>query len=541
MESGHQPADLSRTRVVAQHLFGACTAVVAVFVLVGLPEARTAVTFWLGCALVVATALAGVGLRRWAPAHPAAIALPALDLVAVGLMRAELMPTMAALSILLVIPALGLGVEHGRAGVILAGAGGLVVFALPAAAGAPVLSTAADVGRLLLQELQTAGLALFGHLAATELRGRGRRLDAELRLSRRRELMGRAIINGVGSGVVVYDATGRLITANAEARSVAEAGGYDLDRPDLPGTRVWAQDGAGAVPAEQQALGRVLHVEHLADTLEWVGPPHDPTPVAWNARRMYDGSALLGTVVVCHDLTASFSARRSQEQFLGTVTHELRTPLTSIVGFLDVVESVSPGDDPVLRKSLDAIRRNSQQLDERVAQLLRVAEASPELRLERQDLCSLVLAAVERWRVRCGEHGLHLVGTGDPGVTVDVDPHQLGRVVDALLSNASKFTPPGGDVRVRVNARDGVAELVVSDTGIGMSDHDRERVFDRFHRGDAARVGAVRGLGVGLQTTKRIVEAHGGTVTLASESDIGTTVTVRLPAADVATASPARA
>lgn len=527
MRSEQSTTDLTRTRAAAQLIFTACTAVVGVFVVVGLPASRTAVSFWVGAALVGATGPLWFALRD-RPGHRAWLLVPVLDLLGVAVMRAELLPDMAALSILLVIPALWLGVERGRVGIVLAGLGGLASFTFPALAGTPVLSTAADVGRLLLQELQTAGLALFGHLAATELRTRGRRLDAELALSRRRELMGRAVVNGVGTGVVVYDDAGRLVSANAEARAIAEAAGYDLDRPGAPGTHVWRQDRT-AVPTHEQALVRVLRSEHLPDTLEWVGPPHDLTPVGWNARRMYDDATLLGTVVVCHDLTATFSARRSQEQFLGTVTHELRTPLTSIVGFVDVASSLSPGDDAVLRRSLDAIRRNSERLDERVAQLLDVAEARPEVRLERADLGDLVLAAVDRWRGRCGDLGLHLGGTCDAGVLVDVDPHQLRRVIDALMSNACKFTPPGGDVRVRVAQGGGAGLLLVSDTGIGMSEHDLDRVFDRFQRGDAARVGAVQGMGLGLQTVKRVVEAHAGSVRVASESAVGTTVTVRLP------------
>lgn len=542
MPSVERYIDLTRTRVVVQRLFAIGTAVVAILILIGLPEARTAVTFWAGCALVVVAMLATLALSPVPFAHPAWMLVPVLDLLAVALLRAELLPHMANLSILLVIPALWLGIERGRLGVVVSGIGGLVVFLMPAVDGIAVLGSTADVSRLLLQELQTAGLALFGHLAALELRSRGRRLDAELRLSRRRELMSRAVLNGVGSGVVVYDAAGRVISANAQARTIAETGGYDLEHPEVAGSQVWQQDGSDPVPVpgERQALVRALDVEHLADTLEWLGPQHDLTPVGWNARRMYDEGTLLGTVVVCHDLTSSFSARRSQEQFLGTVTHELRTPLTSIVGFVDVVESLAAQEeDALLRRSLEAIRRNSEELDARVAQLLTLADSRPELRVERRDLGELVLAALDRWWARCDDLGLSLTGSVDSVVEVDVDPHQLRRVVDALLSNSSKFTPPGGDVRVRVVTSERVAVLVVSDTGIGMTDHDRERVFDRFHRGDAARVGAVRGMGVGLQSTKRIVEAHGGTVVIASESDIGTTVTVRLPM--VLTESPAPA
>ncbi|SDC19281.1 sensor histidine kinase [Nocardioides lianchengensis] len=527
-----QQPESVRIRLSAQRFFAVSSVVVATCVVVGVPAARTAPTFWAGWVLVVLATVLLEGLHRFRAPDGWSALVPVLDVLAVALLRAELMPTMAGLAVLVVVPALWLGVAHGRAGIVVAGLGGLVVFTLPVLASTEALSTAANVGRFLLQQLQTAGLAFFGHRAATELRHRRHRLDDELRAARRRELIGRAVLQGVGSGVIVYDAAGRLLAANELARAISENGGYDLARPDLPGRRVWQQDGVAPVPPDRQVLGRATSEEHVPDTLEWLGPPHDLTPVGWNARRMHDqDGSVLGTVVVCHDLTTSFRARRSQEQFLGTVTHELRTPLTSIVGYVDVAESLIPPEDALLRRSMAAIRRNSEELSERVAQLLSTADSRPELREEEVDLGDLVASLAGRWQRRCADLGVRLHCSFDDDVPAAVDPHQVARVVDALLSNAAKFTPPGGDVRLRVVQDGRTAALVVSDTGIGMAPADLDRAFDRFQRGDAARVGAVQGLGLGLGLVRRIVEAHRGTVTMHSEARVGTTVTARFPLA----------
>lgn len=515
--SVHDPA-LVRARALTQHLFAGGTAVVVLSVLAGLPTARSSTLLWTGCAAVaVATLLAT--LLPWRRIDTSWwLVVPCLDLVAVGLIRADLLPGMAAIGVLAALPAIWLGGEFGRRGVALAALGGAFLFFVPALGPGPLILASSDWSRLLLWEMQTAGLALFAHVVAVELR--------------RRDLRGRAILNSVVSGVAVYDVRGRLLLANAPARTLAELGGYDLAQPDRPGLRVRAADGSTPVPGPEQALARACRAEHLPETLEWLGPDHQLSAVGWSARRMYaDDGTVLGTVVVCHDLTVALAARRSQEQFLGTVSHELRTPLTSIVGFVDVAESLSSEDDLALRRSLAAIRRNSDQLADRVVQLLSAAEETTEVRPERTDLSVLLGSALARWQTLCGELGLRLESDCGEDLHADVDPHQIVRVVDALISNATKFTASGGGVRVRLCGEAGHLRLEVADTGVGMTAHDRDRAFDRFHRGDAARVAAVQGVGLGLQTVKRVVEAHRGTVVVDSEPGRGTTVTVRVPAA----------
>lgn len=509
---------LVRMRVAAQHVFLAITAVVAVAVVAGMPAARASQPFWAGSAIAVLATAATASLPWRLLPQGWWLLVPALDLVAIALLRVDLVPTMASIAVLTALPAIWLGADFGRTGVLVAGLGGLLVVLAALAGPAPVAPTGAELGRLLLWQLQTTGLALLAHAVVVELR--------------RRDLLGRTILHAVGSGVVVYDGRGRLLLANAPARSIAERGGYDLARPGRTSDLVWRADGRTPVPADEQALPRAFRTEHLPDTMEWLGPPHDLSAVGWNARRMRDDDGrVLGTVVVCHDLTALLAARRSQEQFLGTVSHELRTPLTSIVGFVDVAESLVPADDRLLRRSLAAIRRSSDQLSGLVAQLLQATQERVEPRPELVDLSVLLAGVLDRWSAQCADLGLHLDADVDRDVVADVDPHQMARVVDALVSNATKFTPSGGDVRVRLSNGERHVLVEVADTGVGMSAADRDRAFDRFHRGDAARVEAVQGVGLGLQTVKRVVEAHDGTVVVDSAPGRGTTVTVRVPAA----------
>jgi signal transduction histidine kinase len=104
----------------------------------------------------------------------------------------------------------------------------------------------------------------------------------------------------------------------------------------------------------------------------------------------------------------------------------------------------------------------------------------------------------------------------------------VGQAIDNLVSNALKFTPPGGTVDVRLRAGDGVAVIEVCDTGLGMSEEDRARVFDRFFRAGATRDSAP-GVGLGLTIVKAIAEGHGGNVSVESEEGVGTTFRIELP------------
>ncbi|MDD9205685.1 ATP-binding protein, partial [Georgenia sp. 10Sc9-8] len=111
------------------------------------------------------------------------------------------------------------------------------------------------------------------------------------------------------------------------------------------------------------------------------------------------------------------------------------------------------------------------------------------------------------------------------------DPAQLLQVVDNLLTNAIKYSRPGGRVVVELGAQDGTVSMCVRDEGIGISEPDQEKLFTRFFRADAVRRGPVQGTGLGLHISRQIVEAHGGGVAVASELGHGTAVTVTLPTA----------
>ncbi|MEU2269530.1 ATP-binding protein [Streptomyces olindensis] len=227
---------------------------------------------------------------------------------------------------------------------------------------------------------------------------------------------------------------------------------------------------------------------------------------------------------------------KAKSDFLSTVSHELRTPLTSIVGYIELLkdEETGPLTPPQLRM-LDVVDRNANRLRALIEDLLtlsRIESGAFGSKKGPVDLCSLVVSATDAIRPAAAAASV-VLETHCPSrpLVLEADSDQLDRVLMNLLSNAVKFTPEGGKVTVRAEARDGEAVLSVSDTGIGIPAAEQEKLFQRFFRASNATDAAIPGTGLGLTIVRTIVANHGGEVYVSSAEGRGTTFTARLPIA----------
>ena len=219
---------------------------------------------------------------------------------------------------------------------------------------------------------------------------------------------------------------------------------------------------------------------------------------------------------------------RLKDELISVVSHDLRTPLTSIMGYLELV---AEEDDPeTMRAFLDVVKRNTGRLHRLVEDLLfvsRVQSRQEALELEPTCLGELVRHTVEASQPAADAAEVALTCDVRTEDVVLLDAHRLAEVLENLLSNALKFTPPGGRVGVFAGSEDNALVLRVSDTGVGISDDDRRHLFDRFFRATGSE--GIPGAGLGLAIVKAIVDAHGGVVEVQSAVGAGTTFVVRLP------------
>ncbi len=235
-------------------------------------------------------------------------------------------------------------------------------------------------------------------------------------------------------------------------------------------------------------------------------------------------------------------ANRRQEEMLAlrrnmlnALAHEMRTPLTVILGFADLlVEGVdgplTPGQRDAVLAIRDAALRETHLLDDALA-LAQARGDAARLAMARIDLRALVDLAVGKARELAGAKGLRLeYEVGDAAIPVRAEPTHLRRAVDHLLENAVKFTPRGS-VLVRCARAEPNAVLEVRDTGIGIADSDVAAIFDEFRQVEQGSTRRFGGLGLGLALVRTVVEAHGGTVEVASAPGEGSSFVVKLPLA----------
>jgi signal transduction histidine kinase len=224
---------------------------------------------------------------------------------------------------------------------------------------------------------------------------------------------------------------------------------------------------------------------------------------------------------------------RMKDDFVASVSHELRTPLTSISGYVELmIEGEVGGMNEEQLNFLGVVRRNADRLLRLVGDLLFAAQSDArQVEFERApvDLLPLVTHAFEAARPAAAEREIELALETEFVGGFHGDAGRLGQMIDNLLSNALKFTPPSGTVLVRLSRRDDAVQIEISDTGMGISEEDQQRLFERFFRTSEATEQAIQGTGLGLSIAAAIAEGHGGSIEVKSEVGRGTTFSVVLP------------
>lgn len=226
------------------------------------------------------------------------------------------------------------------------------------------------------------------------------------------------------------------------------------------------------------------------------------------------------------------AANAAKDEFLMVVSHELRTPMTSLLGWVQML-MMGHIDAKETAAAVERIYESAVaevEIIENILDVARLAVGKFVTRRERVDVSGIAEAALAQFQARAAERIITLDGEVSPGVLVTGDSDRLRQVVNNLLSNALKFTEPGGHVSLAVSNGDGKVRIEVCDDGIGIAPEFLAHVFDRFRQADEARSRRYGGLGLGLAIAKHLVEAHGGSIRAASDgAGRGARFVVELP------------
>jgi signal transduction histidine kinase len=229
------------------------------------------------------------------------------------------------------------------------------------------------------------------------------------------------------------------------------------------------------------------------------------------------------------------AASRHKSQFLANMSHDLRTPLNAILGFSGILLKPPLGkvSEAEQREFLGGIVASGKHLLDLVNQVLNLSKIEANLLTFSHDrvlLPEMIESVRQIFELLAREKQISIATIIDPTLTtLTTDKTRLREILDNLLGNAIKFTPPAGAVTIRATRRGEWAEFSVSDTGIGIKPEDREKIFEEFVQGEISAERRSEGTGLGLTLTKKYVELQGGRIWLESELGRGSTFTFVLP------------
>lgn len=336
-----------------------------------------------------------------------------------------------------------------------------------------------------------------------------------------------AILSAMNEGVILIADNGTVSMINKSARRMFQIKDERTDKP------YW------------EVIRNKDMKEIIANVLEKKTPATREISLLYPEERFYRVNAIKiddtssDIIVVLFDITEFKKLEKIKADFIANVSHELRTPLTSIKGYVETLEDKAYSGEEERMQFLEIINKNTDRLINLVSDLLVLSE------LESKDSFYSTSGGKDFEPVKFSEivnqSVMSLKGKMDEkDMTLNVDISEdipdikgnkflLEQMVSNLVDNAIKYTPSGGNIKIATHTKDNSIILTVSDTGIGIPREDRDRIFERFYRVDKTRSRKIGGTGLGLSIVKHIVLLHGGTISVESELNRGSSFLVKLP------------
>ncbi|MEY8000049.1 sensor histidine kinase [Clostridium sp. Mt-5] len=238
------------------------------------------------------------------------------------------------------------------------------------------------------------------------------------------------------------------------------------------------------------------------------------------------------------DLAKTFNAMldriqnsvEQQNQFISDASHELRTPISVIQGYANLLDRWGKDDRSVLEESIASIKSESENMKELVEKLLFLARGDKNTqRVEKENfkLNELIDELIKETRLIDKDHIIE--SDYNDEIDIRADRKLMKEALRIFIDNSIKYTPSGGTVKLDSYLKDNAAIIVVSDTGIGISEEDIPHIFDRFYRADKSRTKSSGGTGLGLSIARWIIGRHSGKIDIWSQVDIGTVIKITIP------------
>lgn len=399
----------------------------------------------------------------------------------------------------------------------------------------PIRSNASVIGVMVLASadrsrwFSSRDLFMMQEIASQTGRALERlRLFAEIEESERKY---RSLIESASDGVFLCDENGRITYAS---RRMAQITGRSAETLlTLTVSDVFDEESAKAAMEAVANVSTSPTETRIVDGLfRHSSGQTVPVQVGYTGVDFPDGGFAVQGIM--RDLSHEVEAEQLKSDLISMVSHELRSPLTLIAGYSAVLRRDDLVADPEKRSlAACAIDAQVQRMLELIEELLlasTIEHGALETKRQPVDLAKMAESLVEAYRSSGDKHTVtREFSKGFPKIMAD--PRGMELVLANLLSNAIKYSPEGGHVVVSGTAQNGCVHVTVADQGIGVEDNEREKIFRRFYQSDMTSTRSYGGIGLGLFLSKKIVEAHGGTIDVESEVGRGSKFMFCLPAA----------
>jgi signal transduction histidine kinase len=346
--------------------------------------------------------------------------------------------------------------------------------------------------------------------------------------------LARAALDGIVEAIRLVDPEGRELFSNKSMRYLDHELGLD------PTESLY---GSQSVELARRTTDPEAYLDGLR---EMQADPEGRTRTEWELEesgRSFERytapisdtlGTFIGRLVVLREITAERRAERLQDDLISFASHELRTPLTSVFGFANLLLEEGSDDDAAWRSHVQTIRDEATRLLRMVDELLdfqRIGAGGFALDRTRFDLHDLIEEQISNASRSSRAHEISFEST-PRRVAINADRNRIAQVLSNLLSNAIKYSPKGGVVRVRLDAKRNAIRVSIRDSGIGIPESQREKLFTKFFRIESEEVEGIPGLGLGLAFCQEIVEAHDGTIGFEAAPGGGTIFWFELPVDD---------
>ena len=236
-------------------------------------------------------------------------------------------------------------------------------------------------------------------------------------------------------------------------------------------------------------------------------------------------------ILTLEDRTEARRLDETRRDFVANISHELKTPIGAISLLAETLQGATDDADAVKRFA-SSLQREAVRLGhivQEIIELSRLQAATEVKNLAEYGLADLVSDALERVRILADAKKMRLVSDLDDSISLQLSYEQVTTAITNLLENAINYSDAGGQVGISLKSIDGFAEIVVTDSGVGIALEDQARIFERFYRVDPSRSRATGGTGLGLAIVKHIAINHGGDIAVFSKPGLGSTFTLTIP------------